>query len=433
MFSPAAIISHTRLALALLLCLLALFSGGCWDRREINQLAFFSSIAVDLEGDLRSFVAEIRDPKGGGGGGGGTGGGGIGGGGAAPAQRQVLLASGRGETLLAAGRALALKLPRRGYIAHTRAIIIGEELARQGIREVISFVDRNTEFRRTLLFLLSRGPAKDILFKAQGGLQNSLGAEIEGLAQWVKVSGYGFIPSVNQVLLDLSQGAATTVLPVIELGLEPIPPVTGAGTTGSKSGAGGDGAGGTVEEPEQIRTLGLAGSGLFQQDKLVGWFDETQTRGWAWVKNHVRQAILELPCDIDNTRVSVNIFAAKAKVSMDAQEGILVGKIEVEVEGNLLEQQCNHDFTVKEASQALEEQMTDRIAAEITSALEAARAAGTDVFDFGAALYRKEPQLWQQLKGQWNETFKTLPVTVEVKATLRRTGLNSRPWQPQGS
>lgn len=107
--------------------------------------------------------------------------------------------------------------------------------------------------------------------------------------------------------------------------------------------------------------------------------------------------------------------------------------IKLKVEGNLLEQQCFHDFTSEEAIKTLESQMAAVITEEINSAIAQAKKAGTDVFDFGGALYRKEPKLWKQIQLRWNEEFKKLPITVQVEAKLRRTGLTGRPWQPKAN
>ncbi|QGP93826.1 Spore germination protein B3 [Neomoorella glycerini] len=403
--------------------LMAIFLSGCWDRREINELAFLSSMAVDLAGEQRLLTYEFVRP-------GVTGGGERGGGGTLP-HRQATLRNGWGETLIAACRQITTGLPRRVYLAHTNAVLVGEEMARQGLGELLDFIDRHPELRRTTLILLTRGAAREVLIKEQGDMESNLGKEISGLHKWVQSSGYGFIPNVNDVFFDLSSEAATTVLPVVELSPQPFPPLIG---TAAPSSSGGSretgGTEGRVKEPETVRTVRLNGAGLFYHDKLVAWLDKEQTRGWAWVRNKVRRAVLALSCQENNTKVAVDITEAHAEVSIDMQGGQLQGKIKVKVEGELLEQQCSLDFTREEAIKSLESRMADQITAEISSALNQAKTAGTDVFGFGGVLHRRHLELWRQLQGRWNEEFKKLPVTISVEAKLRRTGMTGRPWQP---
>lgn len=408
--------------LGLVALLTAFFLSGCWDRREINELAFLSSMAVDLAGEQRLLTYEFVRPLT-------TGGGERGGGGTLP-HRQATLRSGRGETLITACRQITTGLPRRVYLAHTNAVLVGEEMARQGLRELLDFIDRNPELRRTTLIMLTRGAAREILIKVQGDMETTLGKEISGLRKWVQSSGYGFIPNVNDVFFDLSNGAGTTVLPVLELSPQPFPPLIGTAATSSGGSRGTGGTEGRVEEPETVRTVRLNGAGLFYHDKLVAWLDKDQARGWAWVRNKVRRAVLALRCLGNNTKVAVDITEAHADVSVDMQGSQLQGKIKLRVEGELLEQQCNLEFTREEAIKSLESRMAAQITAEISSALNQAKMVGTDVFGFGGALHRQQPELWRQLQGRWNEEFKKLPVTINVEAKLRRTGMTGRPWQP---
>ncbi|SMB92299.1 spore germination protein KC [Thermanaeromonas toyohensis ToBE] len=414
---------------SLSIIILLLFLPGCWDRREINELAFISSLAFDLENDECIVTAEIIRPAAVTGGGEGGGGGGTA---AALPQRNAIIAIDRGNTLYAAGRKLALRLPRRAYVAHTTGVLVGEDLARQGLKEVLDFLDRQQEFRRSTFILLTRGPAKEVLIRAQGGLEATLGREIAGLDKWVRVSGYGFIPSIHDVLVDLSTGAAATAIPVLELSPQPFPPVIGAPTSrGATSRESNKQGAPRTPEPEIVRTVRLNGTGLFHHDKLVGWLDERQTRGLAWVRNQVNRAILELQCPEDKKRISVEITEARSKTKFQDRNSQLQSIINLKVEGNLLEQQCFHDYTSEEAIKSLESQMAIVITEEINSAIAQAKKAGTDVFDFGGALYRKNPKLWKQIQPHWEEEFKKLPITIQVEVKLRRTGLTGRPWQPK--
>ncbi|AKX96883.1 germination protein GerAC [Moorella thermoacetica] len=395
---------------------LAFSAGGCWDRREINELAFLSCAAFDLEGGNRVLTSEFIRPS--------AAGGGERGGGETLPQRQALIVSNRNKTFLAIGREKALGLPRRAYLAHTAAVLVGEEMARYGIKEVLDFVDRNPEIRRTTLILLTRGPAREVLVRAQSGLEKTLGREITGLHKWVQVSGYGYIPNINDIFFDLSGDAGTTVLPVLELSPQPFPPILGPATA-----TGGGIPAGRAGEPETLMTARLNGAGLFYHDKLVAWLDQEQTRGWAWVRNKVKSAMLALPRQ-ENSLVSVNIISSRAEAAIDMQGGRPQGKIKIKVEGDLLEEQCYQDFTKEEAVKSLESRMAAQITSEISSALNQAKMAGTDVFGFGGALHRRYPEVWRQLEGRWNEEFKKLPVTISVEAKLRRTGMTGRPWQP---
>ena len=139
--------------------------SGCWDRREINELAVVSALGIDKEDDIWKVTAEIFRPTSGGGNDGNTGGGG------GTAERQAWVVQGQDYTILGALRDMALKVPRRVYAAHISAIIIGEEMARQGILEFLDLWERDAEARLITKILICRGRAEDVLVSSAGGLE----------------------------------------------------------------------------------------------------------------------------------------------------------------------------------------------------------------------------------------------------------------------
>ncbi|MGI9862103.1 Ger(x)C family spore germination protein [Moorella naiadis] len=391
--------------------------AGCWDRREINELAIVASAALDLEPDgTRVVTAELYQPPGGGGQEGGGGGVTVG------PQRQALLATGRGPNFFEAIRELALKVPLRVYWAHDNAIIVGEALARQGLREVLDLWDRNHELRRGTMVLIARGRAADVIIWVQGGLQQTLGQEITGLNKWVKVNGSTRIPTIHDIFGELSGGAADAVLPVITVKPQAMPPRTTTPKAGDQR---------QQALPLEVDTARLEGMAYFQHDKLMGWLDLHQSRGLAWTRGWVARAGLEVKCPQDQEKAVVETVTTEHQVGVKMQGGQLRGEIKVKVSGDLTEQGCFHDLTKDAARQEIEKQMAALVAGEIQDALAATRPSGTDVFGFGGAVSRKYPALWQQLQTQWREQFKTLPVDVAVEAHVVRTGLTARPWQPR--
>ncbi|MGQ9532829.1 MAG: Ger(x)C family spore germination C-terminal domain-containing protein, partial [Desulfotomaculales bacterium] len=71
------------------------------------------------------------------------------------------------------------------------------------------------------------------------------------------------------------------------------------------------------------------------------------------------------------------------------------------------------------------------VAKEVEAALTRAKSLRADVFGFGAALHRKKPELWHQVKDRWPQVWPTLAVDVQVVARLRRTGLVNVPLEPK--
>jgi spore germination protein KC len=55
----------------------------------------------------------------------------------------------------------------------------------------------------------------------------------------------------------------------------------------------------------------------------------------------------------------------------------------------------------------------------------------SDIFGFGNAFYRLKYQKWQEMKDDWEDIFTSLPVEVNIKANIERTGLINKGVNPQ--
>ncbi|MGB9887901.1 MAG: Ger(x)C family spore germination protein, partial [Moorellales bacterium] len=272
--------SPRAVRLLLALAAISFLGAGCWDRREIDELALVSTVAVDREKGQTVVTAEFFRP-------------------AALSQqtgsgagvtmtgRQSHLAVGRGPTVFRAIEDIGVKLPREVRWAHANNILVGEEMARRGLRELLDFWDRDPEARRSTHLLLAWGPAGEIMRRAQSAFELDLGREIAGLEQAAPQTGYGYIPTVHTVIEDLAGESRATFLPVLVLSPTNVPPpaVSGSGGGGGPRGAA------EPAPPPVVLTARLYGTGLFLGDRLVGRLNPRQTRGLIWVLGAVREAV----------------------------------------------------------------------------------------------------------------------------------------------
>lgn len=398
------------LAYLLLATALSLVASGCWDRREINDLAMVSTVAVDLgeEGKMVvtaeffrpvAIAAQV---------------GGIGGGGA-PAGRQSLLATGSGSSIFRAIEDINIKVPREIYWAHANLILVGEELARQGLTEVLDFWDRDPEARRSTHILLARGPAKEVVTRAHTSFERTLGQEVAGLVRRAPQTGYGFIPTVHSVIEDVTGDSRATFLPILILSRRTEPPQVGPGSESSP---------GHPVEPPVTLTARLYGAGLFLEDRLVATLDPRETRGLLWVKGNIYEVMISVRGHGEKEKTDIEVTRVGPRVKVTFKGGQPQASIEIKAEGNLAEQQGTDDLTGTGVIRSLERQAATVIKNEIMAALKRAQPAGTDVFGFASALHRANPKEWKKIKDKWPEEFKGLPVQVNVEFKLRRTGLS---------
>ncbi|MDI3279870.1 MAG: Ger(x)C family spore germination protein [Bacillota bacterium] len=442
------------------LALASLLLAGCWDRREINDLAFVMALGIDKGSRPGTFIftaqvavpSEFAASRG-------QGGGGDRGSPLPP----VWITSVEGESLMDARRRLAEWGPRRDYYAHAEVVVLGEELARQGIAEVLDFLQRHPEVRRTSHLFVAEGTAQSIL-QAHPRLDPIPGMAVRSLVRWSPLAGTAQPVTLQEALCMLFTGRTQLVLPRLALttALEQPPgqakPTDAQGGNTSEGGAntsegsssdgrrekGGKGpakeAGEGAPPKPHGSELRLMGGAVFKGDRLVGWLDRRETRGYMWIRGQKHGGItIVSPTPAPPGRASIEIIRGRARLVPELVSGRLRMRVQVKEEGNVVESMAPLDFTKAELVRSLERRTATAIRGEIMAALQRAQKEyRSDIFGFGAAVYRRYPGLWRQIEQDWDRIYPDLEVVVEVTSRIRRTmqtyqglPLSSSPPQPE--
>ena len=132
---------------------LLFFFTGCYNYRELNQLAITSAIGIDKTEDGYKVTVQVINTQKQGSGSNSSG-----------EQPQFFVYENEGKTLQEAFRYLILESPRRLYVNHTVLLLMSEEVARDGILNVLDLFFRDSEFNKQFLTaVVKESSARDVL------------------------------------------------------------------------------------------------------------------------------------------------------------------------------------------------------------------------------------------------------------------------------
>ncbi|QSQ07971.1 Spore germination protein B3 [Koleobacter methoxysyntrophicus] len=392
-----------RIINLLLVFALSFSASGCWSRREINDLAIIMAAAVDKaeeEGKVRLAVQivkpEMIGKKKGDSNSGST-------------EEAFWVAASTGNTVYDAERMLTAHVPRSLFWSHCRAVIIGEDLAREGVAQILDFFDRRHDMRRRMWFLIAKGEARDTL-EVHRYIEKTSGNALHMLLQHAYDHSKGYyISDINQFLKRLSSKGTHPAAARVET-------VHGGG-------------GGEKEKETELK---LTGTAVFKADRLIGWLDETETRGLLWVMGKAERGVIPVPCpahDKQDDKVSLMTMRAKSKIVPVICDDKVAITVEIEVEGDIGAQDCQENLATPDKIASLNKRYAEAVRKEVLKALNKAKDEyKVDIFGFGEAVMRKYPRVWEKLEKKWNdEVFPTIEVNIKVKANVRRTGISSEP------
>ncbi|WAA09070.1 Ger(x)C family spore germination protein [Fervidibacillus albus] len=372
---------------------------GCWSRSELNDLAIVVAIGIDKDEDGEYLVstqivnpAEIASQSGSGAG--------------TINYSPVTTYQTKAHTVMGAMRQLTTISPRKLYVAHIRMLVIGEEVAKEGIKDILDFLSRDHEFRPDFYITVTKNAtAKEVL---------SVYTELEKipankLFDSLKMSEKNWAPTKGVFLDEL----------MTNLVLDGKEPVLTAVTVKGDFKIGENQK--NVQEMIQDAQLKYENIGVFKGDKLVGWLNTEESKGFNYIMGTVENTVGYISCP-NGGHITKEQKNSKSKITQKMINGKPEIFVNIWTESNIAEVNCEIDLTL-DTIKELEKRGSEEIEQHANRVIEKTQKEfQSDIFGFGELIHRKNPTAWKTLKENWNETFATMPIHVDVNLKFRRFG-----------
>jgi spore germination protein KC len=365
----------------LLLLLTFLMTTGCWDRTEINDLAFVMGSSLDItdNGKLLSSL-QIAIP---------TVAGQVG------QQKKFIVISGVGNSLLEVGHKIQQKSSRRLFFSHRSMIFIGEKLAKHGIKHILDYYGRDPKNRlRTYIMVAKGGKGKDVL-----EVQYPFESVPSEASREMQVLGAGLGVTMRDFYMASSGEGGGSVMGVIE-------------TQGEKG--------------KENQLFKMAGAAVFKDYKLIGFLNENETTILQWITDKLKfwKTSFHLP----QGYVGMHIVSTKRIMKPEIEGNKIKFHLYLEGEGSIMENNTSLDLSQPKdldlVRKSLEKTVKKRVQILISSVQKKKK---TDIFGFGQMIHQNEPKYWNKIKKDWEKRFTQTEVTVDVNLKINNTGMTNYP------
>jgi spore germination protein KC len=368
---------------------------GCWDRRELNELGISVAMGIDKVGTKYQVSVQVVQPG-------------------AVAEKKgsegspVTLYTAMADTIFEAVRKITTESPRKIYSAHLQVVVLGENLAREGIGKAMDLLSRDYEFRTDFYILVAKGTTAQNVLSILTPLEK---IPANKLYKSIEVSEKVWAPTAavtsDELITDLVSEGKHPVLSGVQ--------VKGDIETGSK-----------LENlkailpSEKLQNTGIA---VFRKDKLIGWLSEEESKGYNYILNHVKSTVGQLSCPQGGI-IAFEVTKSKAIIKGSVRNREPQIKINLSVEQNVGEVECQIDLTKVEIINELEQKAQQKLQQIINHTIQAVQSKyKVDIFGFGEAIHRADPKAWKSLKKDWDKHFVELNVNIQVKVKIKRVGI----------
>jgi spore germination protein KC len=381
-----------RLRIAAMILMISVLLTACWDRREVNDVAFVMGTAFDKEEDLYRVTIQIALP--------GQLGGAKGGGGGTSGKKGWYLESKTGETIREANQEEQKSVPRILNFSHRRVLVIGEEMARAGVEPMMDVLARIPQNRLTSLLIVTKGPALKVL-NAEAPAEQFPAEALRELAV-----GSMKIPRTLKIAINamLSEG--------IDLAL---PAVSLTPTS-------------TAEEVDSKETPKMAGLAVFKNNKLAGFLEGDEANGvlWAMGQASTPEVAVEAPKGTGKIIASFVQYDTALEPIINGDD--IVFRIKINGIGTVIENESNYQLTEQERIEQLEKKLKEKVSDDVKKGIRKLQELESDAAGFGKTIYNKKPDDWERLKKGWYGHFKDVRVEVLPELDIENIGSTIKPF-----
>lgn len=389
-----------KLTIIGLIFIFVLSNVGCWSRKETETLAIVSAIAidrVDIGGKKMYRLTEnIVLPRqlGVGLGKGGSGG--------ETQPRLSWVVSSLGESIEEAGRNLSTRVPRTMFLAHSRIIIFGETISREGLAEALDFLTRYKEVRERSLVLITRGEAAKALL-VEPEMEREISHETAGIEDFGSTQS----PKVGKInLKDFSERVITPGIDAWEPIFEVLVPPEKPKPKGS---------------PEQ--TVSIKGIAMFKTNQLVGWLEEPASQAVMLITNQAKHG--DISVNIEGSTVTCLFRNPHAKTTAKISGKSINVTIQLKLDMEVVES-SPFPLTTQEGIKKVEEGINRELEAQIRTVLKKSQTAGSDILGIGREVEKTKHLYWHQIQDRWGQIYPQVSFQVKVESKLSRTGMRNK-------
>ncbi|MGI5881182.1 MAG: Ger(x)C family spore germination protein [Syntrophomonadaceae bacterium] len=389
--------SNKKLILITMAFLSCFFISGCWDSIDINSIATPVNIGIDLDKDGKIAFSTLFS------------------------QAQVAEESGNLQSTLftteasdysvsLAARRQMLFLPRVPDWSNVQGVILGENIAQNGLYKTTDFFIRN---RRLI-------PAAEI-FIADGSTPGELLDNVcltgkDSIAQLVRLN-----ELLTGAYVPVSKEAF--IYKLMTPGIEPAVPrlslIESANNSKRLTG----------EEKNSIigpKRMVLNGMAVFKGNKMVGNLNEYESRGYRWLNPSInRGGILIIKSPLTpGEYINLGIESFKSKTVPQVNGNNISMLLNIYVRFDFYDSTRPDIVYDQQLENDLRKAVEAEVSRQIRSCIEKSQNLNSDITGWGRILESRHPAEWKRVKSNWDNIYPLIKVDIRVEADINHTYLS---------
>ncbi|WP_028560387.1 Ger(x)C family spore germination protein [Paenibacillus pinihumi] len=389
----------------LLAALMLMTLTGCWGREEMNQLGIIMGLGIDREGEDIKVSAQVVIPAG------------VSSNTGKISGAPVTLYTATGPTLFEAIQKLTLTSPRIIFLPHIRVLVFSENFAAQvGMGDVLEAMVRDPKVRPDYYVMIAKGSSAESILNTLTPLEkipaNKLYNSLDNSSKnWAPTT----IVNADRLFEE-----------IINSGISPA--VTGVELKGDRKAAALESNLMSVKPKAWLEYTGL---GVIKGEKLIGWLNEDESKGFNYIRNNVRATVGHVSCP-SKGKIALRGVRTISKMKGEVKQEKPVIHVHVESVSTIASVECKEHIADAGVISQLEKEAEAKLISLMKMTVSnVIRKYKVDIFGFGQEINRTDPKLWKRLEPHWVNKLSDLDVEYSAKVIIKRVGSLDDSFQDQ--
>ena len=368
---------------------------GCYNYKELNDLAITSAIGIDKTDDGYKVTAQVvntqkegtdnnssSDPK-------------------------IIIYEHTSKTVQEAVRYMVLESPKRLYPNHMQVIIISEDVAKDGILGSLDLFFRDSELQKNFYVLIAKDVSANQILKTLTPADSIVSSNIKKSLE----SDSSYLGITELVTYD--ELINTYLNPNKEISL---PSVTLKGKMKGSDKID------NIEQSDSSTKVVLSQMAVFKDDKMIGYLDDKQSIALSFIKGKINNTIIKYKCN--GGYVVVETTNSKSSINVDNK-----GNFRIKISGDaaINEVSCDINLENDNSISKINKQVNKEIKKNVNNTIKYVKNNyNSDIFNFLDILYKNQYSLYKKISNDWyKDKFNDskIDIDVDIKVIEKRNTL----------
>jgi len=305
-----------------------------------------------------------------------------------------------GRDIGEAYRSIQSDLSRKITFGQASVIVVGEQLAQEGMQSVLEFIAREPRFHINANLFVLNGKAVDLA---------TIPAVFERFPSEILLAynrDHVTIDATTNDFLKAFYYGGDMILPRLKFEKKKIP-----------------------SESSAIKNwMGTDGAAIFKQGKLVASLNKNEMRGALWILGQLKDAEISVRSHTDGKNVNYMINRSKTKIHPVINGNQITVYIRTKADASLIS--CESDVNLQDREQEvrLEKGIEALVEQRMNHAIASVSKAGSDAYQISSYIDWYHPEAWKRISKNWREIYTNqVHFVPQADITIKRTGSVNKP------